>query len=110
MVNKSVKQLVAIVVMVLLAISAIGVSSAVKGSCLVDIPAVAANASHCVTGSLADEAAEHSEVSCSPFAPAAAASISGSIATNSPSWLIFQPYSQLLPERLDKPPRLSLHL
>lgn len=107
--NVSVKQLVAIVVMVLVAISGAGVSSAAKASCLLDVTAVAVYAPdhYCAADSYVEE---HSEVSCSPYTPARASSITGSISTYSPSWLIFQPYPQLLPERLDKPPRVSLQL
>lgn len=102
----SVKLLVAIVLIALVATSGTGVSSAAKASCLLDVPAHAADL-HCAADSYVDE---HSEASCSPYTPVGASSITGTISTHSPSWLICQPYPQLLPERLDKPPRVSLQL
>lgn len=108
----SAKQLIAIVIMVVVAISGTGMVSAAKASCLVDASVAVAHAtdSHCIQSSLAEEAAEYIEASCSPYAPDGVSSIFGSISTHSPNWLIYQPFPQLLPERLDKPPRLLLPL
>lgn len=106
------KQLIAIVMMVVVALSGTTLSSAAKGNCLIDVPVVATHAidSHCVKSSPVEEAAEHTEASCSPYASAGASAISCSIAIHSPGWLISQPYLQLFLERLDKPPRLLLPL
>ena len=106
------KQLIVIVMMVVVALSGTTLSSAAKGSCLVDVPVAATQAIdiHCVNSSPAEEAAEYTEAFCTPFALAGASSISGNISIQSPNWLIFQSYPQLFLERLDKPPRLSLPL
>ncbi len=105
------KQLTIMMLVVLVTLSGAGFSSAVKGSCLVDAPVSATvnTDSHCYSPSLLEQAAEHADASCSPFAPANANDISGTILTPSPQWLVKVPYPQSHPERLENPPRLSLH-
>ncbi|MDQ7728835.1 hypothetical protein [Halomonas sp. SpR8] len=105
------KQLTVMMLVILVTLSGAGFSSAVKASCLVDAPvsATVSTDSHCHSPSLLAQAAEHADASCSPYAPAAANAISGAILTSSPQWLMKVPYPQSHPERLEKPPRLSLH-
>jgi hypothetical protein len=105
------KQLTIMMLVVLVTLSGAGFSSAVKGSCLVDAPVSATvnTDSHCYSPSLLEQAAEHADTSCSPYAPASANAISGTILTPSPQWLMKVPFPQSHPERLEKPPRISLH-
>ncbi|NAO95620.1 hypothetical protein FRY77_06260 [Halomonas sp. MG34] len=105
------KHLIIMILVVLVTLSGAGFSSAVKGSCLVDAPvsATISTDSHCHSPSLLEQAADHADASCSPFAPASANAISMTILTPSPQWLMKVPYPQSHPERLEKPPRLSLH-
>lgn len=103
------KQLIAIALMVLVAISGAGLSSAAQGSCQVDAPSIANHAvtdRECAKNLSTEDTAESKGISCLSYASSGASSVSVSISNRSPSLVMSEPYLQLLPKRLDKPPRL----
>lgn len=107
--NAGIKQFSALFLMVLLAASSVSAGGMSAVSCFFDEPPVAADDSGCLASTPTTNA-EYHEASCSPFAQSAAGQIAGVAPVHSPHWLTFQPFPQRLPNRLDKPPRVSLSL
>ena len=108
--NGLAKQLATMMMVVIVMLSGASVSSIAKGSCLVDAPVSVYSVAdaHCLSLSALEQAAEPTDASCSPFAPASACAMSGPVLTPSPQGLMKVPYPQSLPEQLEKPPRFFL--
>lgn len=113
MLSASIKQLSALLLMVLLAVSGVNAGGMDAGACLFDKSPVTATAAdddpHCLASMPASNV-DHHEISCSPFAQPAAGQLTSVAPASAAHWLTFQPFPQRLPQRLDKPPRVSLPL
>lgn len=108
--NGLAKQMAAMMLVVIVMLSGASMSSIANGSCLVDTPVSVSSVAdtHCLSLSALEQAAEHNNASCSPYAPASACAMSNPFLTPSPRGLKKVHYPQSLPEQLEKPPRLSL--
>lgn len=106
-----IKQLSALFLMVLLAVSSVNAGGMKAVSCFFDelYVTAAADDSRCLTSTPATNA-EYHEASCFPFAQSAAGQVASAAPAKSQHWLRFQPFPQRFPNRFDKPPRISLPL
>ena len=110
MLSASIKQLSALLLMVLLAVSGVNAGGMDAGACLFDkSPVTVTDDLHCLASMPASNV-DHHEISCYPFAQPAAGQLTSVAPASATHWLTFQPFPQRLPQRLDKPPRVSLPL